>query len=147
MSGALQAALDDDDVTINQDFLKGPRAIPAAEAAAAGLVFPEAEAGAAAAGIPGYVKQADLLTSLGPLLTVRGDSFRIRAYGESRSQDGKTVLARAWCETIVQRTPDYLDAPDDEAWKLPLELKSAVNARFGRRMRVTQFRWLTPEEV
>ena len=144
--GALQAALDADSVSINRAFLKGSRAVDEADAAKERLAFPEAEAGAAAAGIPGYVKQADLLTSLGPLLTVRSDTFRIRAYGEARSKDGKKVLARSWCEAIVQRTPEYLD-PSDETWKLPTQLHSETNKRFGRRFVVTRFRWLQPEEV
>lgn len=144
--GALQAALDDDEVSINQDYLNSGRAISMAEAAEAGLIFPEAEAGAAAAGIPGYVKQADLLTSIGPMLQVRGDTFRIRSYGESRSKDGKTILARAWCEAVVQRIPEYMDRTD-EPWRTNTELTSPLNQQFGRRFQVTQFRWLQPEEV
>lgn len=144
--GALQAALDSDDVTINHDFLQGDRSISTGEAAAAGLPFPEADQGAAAAGIPGYVKQADILTSIGPLLNVRGDTFRIRAYGESRSKDGSKVLARAWCEAIVQRVPDYMD-PSDEAWQASADLDSSLNQQFGRRFKLTQFRWLQPEEI
>jgi hypothetical protein len=145
-SGALQAALDDKSVSINQDYLKGSRAVSMAEASAAGLVFPEAEAGAAAAGIPGYVKQADLLTSIGPLLTVRGDTFRIRAYGESRSAGGGTVLARAWCEAVVQRIPDYMD-PSEPAWDRADELNKPLNQQFGRRFQVTRFRWLQPQDI
>jgi hypothetical protein len=145
--GALQAALDDDAVSINRDFLKGSRAVAVADAAKAKLAFPEAEAGAAAAGIPGYVKQADLLTSLGPLLTPRSDTFRIRAYGETRSKNGKKVVARAWCEAIVQRTPEYLDSTADEAWRTPDRLRSKANKLFGRRFVVTRFRWLQPDKV
>jgi len=145
--GALQAALDSDSVTINRDFLKGSRAVAAADAAKANLAFPEAEAGAAAAGIPGYVKQGDLLTPLGPILTPRSDTFRIRAYGEVRSRDGKKVVARAWCEAIVQRAPEYLDSESDEAWVAPDRLQSETNKLFGRRFIATRFRWLQPEDV
>lgn len=35
------------------------------------------------AGTPGELTQGDLLRTLGPLLTVRGDTFTIRSYGES----------------------------------------------------------------
>ena len=146
ISGALQAALDDDSVTINRAYTKGARALTEKDASKAGLPFPEAEAGASASGIPGYVKQADLLTSLGPLLTARSDTFRIRAYGETRSKDGTRVIARAWCEALVQRTPAYLD-PADEAWKLPLDLQNNANKIFGRRFVITSFHWLNQSEV
>ncbi len=150
-SGALQAALDDTNSSgssepINKAYVEGSRAITEADASTAGLAFPEAEAGASSVGIPGYVKQADLLTSIGPLLTPRSDTFRIRAYGEVRSKDGTHVIARAWCEALVQRTPKYLD-PSDEAWKLPAALLSNTNKLFGRRFVITSFRWLAQNEV
>jgi len=147
LKGALQAALDDDSVSINRDYLKGDRAVSLSDARRARLVFPEAEVGAAAAGIPGYVKQADLLTSIGPVLTARSDTFRIRAYGETRSKDGKRVLAKAWCEAVVQRIPDYLEAGEDEAWKIPTQLNNEINKQFGRRFKITRFRWLQPQGV
>jgi hypothetical protein len=37
------------------------------------------------AGLPGYFSQGDLLAGLAPAITARGDTFRVRAYGESRS--------------------------------------------------------------
>jgi hypothetical protein len=146
LSGALQAALDDKSVSINRDYTTGTRAVPLAATAGQGLAFPEAETGAAAVGIPGYVKQADLLTPLGPLLSVRGDTFRIRAYGEARSRDGSKVLARAYCEAVVQRIPDYMDSID-EPDELPQKLRSTLNQRFGRRFQWVSFRWLNPQEV
>ena len=39
--------------------------------------------GTTADGAPGVITQADLLTAIAPVLTARGDTFRIRAYGEA----------------------------------------------------------------
>ena len=82
---------------------------------------------------------------LAAVMTVRGDTFRIRSYGESRDSSGK-VLARARAETIVQRLPGYLD-PADLPQTAPGDLTSPANQRFGRRFVVTSFRWLEPDEA
>ena len=109
-------------------------------------------------GIPGDITQADLLLPLAPRLAARSDTFRIRAYGEARSADGTTVLAKAICEAVVQRVPEYLDpvtdATNNEPWD---EAKSSgspsatelnpINQRFGRRFKLVQFRWLSQSEV
>lgn len=143
VSGALQSALDDDDVSINEAYRQGERALSLADANAQGFPFPEAEAGPKAIGSPGYVKQGDLLTSLGPLIAVRGDTFVIRAYGEARDASGKNVLARSWCEAVVQRVPDFLD-PSEKAYDTP---KSETNLTFGRRFNIISFRYLNPLEI
>lgn len=144
LSGPLQSALDDKDVSINEAFRQGERALSVAEAAAQGFPFPEAEAGAKSVCAPGYVKQGDLLTTLGPLVNVRGDTFVIRGYGEARDAAGRNVLARAWCEAVVQRVPDFVD-PSDEAHKPVPE--SRANLKFGRRFNIVSFRYLAPREV
>jgi Tfp pilus assembly protein PilX len=70
-----------------------------------------------------------ILTVLGPMLTVRSDTFRIRAYGEALNPaDPARVEATAFCEAIVQRTPDPLPG-------------------FGRRFIITYFRWLGPDDI
>ncbi|MFK7849429.1 MAG: hypothetical protein AB8D78_00495 [Akkermansiaceae bacterium] len=109
-----------------------------------GYVFPEAAVGHNTYGLPGWIRQADILRSLAPILSARDDTFTIRAYGEARSQDG-TVEARAWCEAIVTRKREYLD-PGDEAdiTTVPAE---PVNQTYGRRFEVISFRWLNADEV
>jgi hypothetical protein len=93
-------------------------------------------------GAPGFLTQGDVLQTLGPTLTARGDSFVIRAYGDALAPDGK-VLARAWCEAEVQRTPVPIE-PD----KSGINPKSSSGSRdFGRRFVMVSFRWLRPEEV
>jgi Tfp pilus assembly protein PilX len=142
VSGALQSALDDNDVSINEAYRQGERSLSLAEAQAKGFPFPEAEAGPKAIGSPGYVKQGDLLTSLGPMIAVRGDTFVIRGYGEAR--EGNNVAARSWCEAVVQRVPDYVDPSDKAYAALP---KSKVNLTFGRRFNIVSFRYLDSREI
>lgn len=144
LSGPLQSALDDEDVSINEAFREGERALSVAEASAQGFPFPEAEAGAKAVCAPGYVKQGDLLTTLGPMINVRGDTFVIRGYGEARDASGKNVIARSWCEAVVQRVPDFVDPSDVAHVPNP---KSKANLNFGRRFNIISFRYLNPREI
>ncbi|MFM2243640.1 MAG: hypothetical protein RLZ97_2496, partial [Verrucomicrobiota bacterium] len=144
LSGPLQSALDDKNVSINAAYRDGERALDVGEAGAQGFPFPEAEAGAKAVCAPGYVKQADLLTTLGPLINVRGDTFVIRAYGEARDASGSNILARSWCEAVVQRVPDFIDTSDEAHVSVP---KSKVNLDFGRRFIMISFRYLDPREM
>lgn len=116
---------------------------------------------------PGYLTQADVLQAAASNITARGDTFVIRGYGEARDAAG-AVTARAWCEAVVQRTPDFvagkpLDTPSDATGNNPMEpmvIRSTtefsttanprmleINKRFGRRFVITDFRWLSPNEV
>jgi hypothetical protein len=97
----------------------------------------------AAAGIPGYLTSADLLQSLGPRLSARSDTFKIRAYGEI-TDSADNIIGRAWCEAIVQRTPEYVESSDDpEVWPP----SSPQNIFFGRRFKILSMRWLQPSEI
>ena len=100
----------------------------------------QAIAGATNRTAPGYLTQADLLSRIGSVLQVRSDTFLIRAYGETPSG------ARAWCEVLVQRLPEYVDTADTPD-ALPGSLLSPVNERFGRRFEVLRFHWLSEEDV
>ncbi|OYV04653.1 MAG: hypothetical protein CFE26_15740 [Verrucomicrobiales bacterium VVV1] len=93
-------------------------------------------------GAPAFLTQGDVLQVLGPMLNARSDSFVIRAYGDAADSSG-TIRARAWCEAIVQRTPEPLK-PDQSG------LNSAEAGKpgdFGRRFIVKSFRWLKREEI
>ncbi|MBB5353184.1 hypothetical protein HNR46_003438 [Haloferula luteola] len=129
LKGALQAAIDEAglnaDATVST-FVRNnyPE----------GSNIPDPDTGV---GTPGWLTQADLLTSLSPVISVRSDTFTIRAYGDARDASGR-VLARACYEAVVQREPEWVDptdAPEDEIDKL-----STVNQRFGRRFRVVSTR-------
>lgn len=111
--------------------------------------FPEAAEGHRAYGFPGWVRQADVLRPLAPVLSARDDTFVIRAYGESKNPVTGETQSNAWCEAVVQRRADYVDNKQDEATVLPSDstLASEINKRFGRRFTVVSFRWLSPDEV
>ncbi|WP_435894786.1 hypothetical protein [Oceaniferula spumae] len=96
-------------------------------------------------GAPGYITQADVLMSIAPALTVRCDTFTIRAYGEAHDKNGD-VIARAWCEAIVQRSPEYVDPSDPPSAASGTALKP-TNQTFGRRFHITSFRWLSNDEI
>lgn len=115
-------------------------------------------------GMPGFLTQGDLLEPLAPALTTRGDTFVIRAYGESRDDSG--IKARAWVEATVFRAPMYLEHRDSgqagTVGNKPLDSAldmnhfsgqitegnlSAVNRRFGRQFKVKSFRWLHHDEI
>lgn len=150
LSGLLQKAIDEsgindkynspgfDSKALSATSLTSPSALK-------GLINPDARKGFSGEGAPSLLTQGDLLMALAPVITVRGDTFRIRAYGESRTKDGE-VNAKAWCEAVVQRTPEYLDEADSPEVKTEA-LAEAANRRFGRRFVITSFRWLSPEEV
>lgn len=100
-----------------------------------------------AAYAPGFLTQADILSAIGPQLTARADTLRIRAYGDVMNPAAGSAdpEARAWCEAIVQRLPGYVD-PQDAATAAPAALRP-VNAGFGRRFQIVSFRWLSPDEI
>jgi len=99
-------------------------------------------------GFPGYLLQADVLSSIGQYLTARSDTFRIRTYGDAINPVTSTIDARVWCEAIVQRLPDYVEAKNGSLGNEPHEDSSdQVNDRFGRRYQIVSIRWLPPEEI
>ncbi|MEO8614675.1 MAG: hypothetical protein ABI600_06000 [Luteolibacter sp.] len=93
-------------------------------------------------GSPACLMQADVLQKVGPVLASRGDTFTIRTYGESRDASNK-VLARAWAEATVQRTPEPLE-PDANGLDPD---KSKPLGQFGRKFILVSFRWLSPDEI
>ena len=112
--------------------------------ASAGYKFPEAGEGKTLYGLPGWVRQADILAPIAPVITVRDDTFTVRAYGDARD-DGGNILAAVWCEAVVQRSRDYCD-PSDPADSLTRPL-STTNQTYGRKMKVISFRWINASEV
>ena len=93
-------------------------------------------------GLPGYLTQADVLQVIGPVLSARSDTFRIRAYGDALDDKGG-IVARAWCEAIVQRSPAPIRA--DGTGVNPVNPGKAGD--FGRRFQVVSFRWMSKEEI
>jgi len=107
------------------------------------LPFPEAAEGNPAYGFPGWTRQADVLRSISGLLTVRDDTFTIRTYGSSTDANGN-ILAEAWCEAIISRTPDFVRQDEDTT---KFDLPTDEEHPLGRKYEIRQFRWLNPNEV
>lgn len=117
-----------------------------------GYAFPQAAIGYSLYGVPGWTRQADILRPLAPILTVRDDTFTIRAYGDCRDSSG-VVKASVVCEATVRRTKDYVDPADHFATadlspsSGVVPAKRAVNEAFGRRFEVVSFRWVSQNEI
>ena len=106
--------------------------------------FAKAAEGSSAYGAPGWIRQADVLRPIAPILSARDDTFTIRTYGDARDASGN-VIAKAWCEAVVKRTRDFCDQTDAADTAEPPV--AAANVRFGRRYQIVTFRWLSPDEV
>lgn len=125
--------------------------VPAGEHA---YEFPYAALGSTAYGYPGWVRQADVLRPMAPVLSARDDTFVIRCYGDARDHKGEIISIR-WAEAVVKRTADYVD-PNDQNIDLPGSESeglssdksvSQINERFGRRFKIISFRWLSEDDV
>jgi hypothetical protein len=80
--------------------------------------------------LPRRLKAADFIVAIAPMLRVRSETFRIRAYGDAVDPlDSEIPIAVAYCEALVQRTAE----------------PAASGA--GRRFKILFFRWLGPEDV
>lgn len=143
LKGALQAAIDA--TSINSDSSLLADTGYQTSISTSKYVNPRAMEGRTDQGAPGYLSQSDILTVLGNAATVRSDTFTIRAYGDARDASGN-VVAKAWCEAVVQRIPDYLSS-EDRATTATADLKSKANQIFGRRFTIQSFRWMSPSEI
>jgi hypothetical protein len=141
--GALQAAIDKTG-SINQRFAADSKIYTQGDLTTDGFAFPEAMMGMNAAGAPGFLTQGDVLSTVGSVVAVRSDTFRIRTCGEAVDSDNK-VVARAWCEAVVQRVPDFVD-PKNEP-ETATDGLNDINKYFGRRFVISGFRWLGKDEV
>jgi hypothetical protein len=141
--GAVQAAIDKSG--INDRYKGAGRALAAADVpmlAGRGTLASEPTA-ARAIGAAGYLGQAAVLTAFGSQITVRGDTFLIRTYGDSRDASGN-IQAKVWCEAVVQRTPEFVDTTNPpEAF----ENLTPPNTTFGRKFNIVSFRWLSQDEI
>ncbi|MDQ8206367.1 hypothetical protein QEH52_02525 [Coraliomargarita sp. SDUM461003] len=140
--GALQAALDDPELGLNRAERIGAYTASADNSLTdPGFYDVFGETNFQAAGFPGYVLQADLLQRLAPVMTVRGDTFLIRSYGDSFDPVTGKQIAQVWCEAVVRRSVAPVEPDEDDAF----EPSSASD--FGRRFEVVSFRWLSEDEI
>ncbi len=121
-----------------------------------------------ATGIPGYLMQQDLVQAFAPVMTPRSDTFVVRGYGEAKDANGR-VTAKAWCEAVVQRIPEYIDPSDPALTRKntygnnlgdatppyerrtsssdPASIINKTNETFGRKFAIPSFRWLSENEI
>ncbi|WP_308986543.1 hypothetical protein [Thalassobacterium sedimentorum] len=103
---------------------------------------------AVAMGAASHINQADVLQGIGSFIQVRSDTFRVRAYGDSRDPLTGQVHAQAWCEMLVQRVPEPVypngndPVLDSEYWE-----PDPTKPNFGRRFKVLSIRFLDEESV
>jgi hypothetical protein len=143
LSGLLQSALDR---TVNPPSSLAPApGLPVLAGPSPALAWPAASQGHVSTLAPGWLSQADLLAVLGPVLTARSDTFLVRAYGDAVNPATGVTEGRAWCEAVVQRVPDYVDASDPA--EAAAGALSATNRIYGRRFEIVRFRWLSAAEV
>lgn len=95
-------------------------------------------------GLPGYLTQADVLQSLAPVITCRSDTFIVRGYGEAKDANGR-VIARARCEAVVQRMPEFVDST--VAATTAIADAGIVNQKFGRRFEIVSYRRVANSEI
>lgn len=159
LAGAIQTALNnlassslDPFRTLKINLTPETSNVSVANLSDSGYQFPMAAEGYNLYGIPGWTRQADVLRPLAPILSVRDDTFTIRAYGDVRDATGK-IIASAICEATVRRTRNFVDPSDDSATadlsntSGAVTQKRAVNQTFGRRFEIVSFRWLSPSEI
>jgi hypothetical protein len=126
-------SLSDDTMSIADDKLDGVN-----------YQYPLASEGSSAHGAPSWIRQADVLRPIAPILSARDDTFTIRTYGDARDANGN-IVATAWCEAVVKRTRDFCDTADSAD---SIEPPTApVNITFGRKYQIMSFRWLNQSEV
>lgn len=89
-------------------------------------------------GLPGAVlKQSQILNAIGPVITARGDTFTVRAFGEYKNPMSNSS-AKMYCEAVVQRSVEPVESGDD---------KLSPHGSFGRKFKIVSFRWLSPSEL
>jgi hypothetical protein len=142
--GALEAAIEAAGVN-NATFTNQIpiQADDMADATIYGFKTPAVVTGNPAAGAPGWISQGDLMRILEPAATVRSDTFVIRVCGESKNGDR---LIRVYAEAVCQRIPEYLE-PDTTPASSGVTASSVINTKFGRRVKLVSFRWLSREEI
>ncbi len=93
---------------------------------------------------PTSIIQSDILQALGASMTARSDTFTIRAYGDAVDRRG-VIVARSWCEAVVQRVPTPVRSDANDSWKPVTPAPGGVE--FGRRFNIVSFRWLAQDEI
>lgn len=87
-----------------------------------------------------WITQGDILQAIGGMIAPRSDTFVVRAYGSSLNPKG-AISAEAWCEAIVQRSIEPVEASETN------EFEPRDPNLLGRRFRIVSFRWLDRDQL
>jgi Tfp pilus assembly protein PilX len=93
----------------------------------------------------GALTPGDIISAIAPFMSARSDTFKIRAYGDVVNPVTGEVTGRAWCEALVQRTPDLADEMD--APVATVMRGNPATHPFGRKFQIISFRWLSPGDI
>ena len=161
--GALQSAIDYDDASpeagsINYAFKSHPDfLVEEDDLGDHAFSTPSAAVASRFAGIPGYVIQSDLLKPISNTLAVRDDTFRIRAYGDVRDDEGGVTAPAPGAKPSssahrsISNPSNVADVPSREISAngdfVDSGILSEVNRKLGRRFRVVSFRWMDGSEI
>lgn len=127
LKGAIQAAIDADNFDAIRSVVPDNGTVSLAGSPAGNNIEAKAKPSDFA---PGYLTQADVLTTIGPSLSARSDTFIIRSYGNSTNPLSQKIEGEAWCEMLVQRIPEEVTPNSKE-----------------RAFRVLSFRFLNADEI
>jgi len=97
------------------------------------------------AGMIGYLLQSDLLNQIGPFISNRSNTFKIRTYGESGNLTSGSQPAKAYLEAVIQQLPEYVDGT--ESPDTALADLNVTNESFGRKFRIVSITWLNEDEI
>lgn len=153
-AGLLQRAIDETSINdMYDEFKLAPEAWKNSSnyrlGASAVVPYSDNLYGSTGSGAAGFVLQGDVLQKIGSIIAVRSDTFVVRAYGEVLNESTGKTEAAAWCEAVVQRTPEPLEPgaadPNDPAAELNPSDQTAQT--FGRKYRIVRFRWLSEDDI
>ncbi len=110
---------------------------------------------------PTSLLQSDILAAIGNSLTIRSDTFTIRAYGDVSDKAGSPAAGTCWIEAVVQRIPDFMDSSQDSDTAVNADAVAnpngsglghnpnllPVNINLGRRFVIISMRILKPNEL
>jgi hypothetical protein len=106
-------------------------------------------------GAPTSLLQSDILAAIGNSLTVRSDTFTIRAYGDVSDKAGGPAAGTCWIEAVVQRLPEFMDTSQESDTMVSSTVNGLghnanllpVNINLGRRFVIISTRILKPSEL
>jgi hypothetical protein len=140
MMGAIQAAIEDQGAALQDNLVPnvGQVTFSSGEPLYWEDNLPQSVIDKPLAFAPGDLTQADILTSIAPLLTARSDTFMIRSMGSKEESEDADAISTAWVEMLVQRMPQAVDADQDDLY---------TTGPFGREFKIISMRYLDEEDI